>query len=70
MMVELLAVIRSGVTALVAVSMDDDHFLVLGVTGHAVAGSADLPVAPLRRRWRVIDHHIVNEPNIQINEYI
>lgn len=66
MVIQLFAVIRSGVATLIVMSMDDDHLLILGVAGHAVAGSADIPVAPLRGRWRIIDHHIVHEPNIQI----
>lgn len=64
-MIQLLAIIGGGVPALVVVPVDDDDFLVLGVTGDDVARSADLSVASLRGRRRIIDHHIVHEPGIQ-----
>lgn len=69
MMVQLLAVIGGGVPALIVMSVDDDDFLILGVAGNDVAGSANFSIASLRGRWRVIDHHIVYESGIQIVKY-
>lgn len=68
-MVQLLDVIGGGVPALIVVSVDDDDFLVLGVAGNDIAGSADFSIASLRGRWRVIDHYIVYEPGIRIVKY-
>lgn len=65
-MIQLFAIIGSGMPTLV-VPVNDDDFLVLGVTGDDVAGSADLSVASLRGRRRIIDHHIVHESDIQIH---
>jgi len=66
-MIQLLTVIRSGVPALVVVTMDDDDFFVLGIAGDDVARSANLSIASLRGCRRVIDHHIMYEPIQMLN---
>lgn len=65
-MIQLFAVIGGGVSALIVVPVYDDYFFVFGVAGDDVAGSADLSVASLRGCRRVIDHHIMHEPDFQI----
>jgi len=62
MMIQLL--IGGGVPALIVVPMDNNDFLVFGVAGDDVAGSADLSIASLRGSRRVIDHHIMYQPKI------
>lgn len=70
MMVQLLAVIRSGMSALIIVPMNNDNFLIFRVAGSDVTGSADFFIASLRRCWRIIDHHIMYEPDSQIVKYV
>lgn len=65
-MIQLLVIIGGGMTALVVMPMDDDDFFVLGVAGDNIAGSADFSVASLRGSWRIIDHHIMYKPGIEI----
>lgn len=67
MMIQFLAVIGGGVTALIVVPVDDNDFLVLRIAGNAIAGfHKDFSVASLWGCWRIIDHHIMYESDIQI----
>lgn len=64
-MIQFFAVIGGGVSALVVVSMNDNNLLVFGVADDGLASSADLSIASLRGRRRIVDCHIVHEPVTQ-----
>lgn len=61
-MIEILAIVPGGMAALVIVSMNHHHILVLGVASDFVARSTDIRVATLRRCRRIVYRDIVNEP--------